>query len=135
MKYLISILILTVLFGLTALQVGKISAAELNISPITSPITYFLVSGRAGYIFNGLLYPAKDVNIKAQNIATNQIFSTKTDNQGRYRLSLQRGIYRFAAFDKVNGQIRFFDPFNKIFNIDRDRLNANFKLQVDSLPY
>lgn len=135
MKYLISILILTVLFSLTALQIGKINAFELNDSPITSPISYFLVSGRAGYLFNGLFYPTRDVNVKAQDTATNQVVSTKTDNQGRYRLSLQRGIYKIVAFERVNGEIRFFKPFDKIVRVNQDKTGIRFYIEVYSFPY
>lgn len=77
------------------------SAYPQTVNPVTSPVTFFKITGNVTYKFfkffrhNGQRFaPAPGVTITAENIFTKHKVQTTTDASGKYTLGLnEKGIY------------------------------------------
>jgi hypothetical protein len=97
-RKLITALCLSLLFtAVFGLQIASTANAETkNKIPLTSPLTYFQISGKVTYKFFQIfihgtqrIVPAAGVTIEAENIITHDIYQTTTDSNGNYSLSIE----------------------------------------------
>jgi len=105
-------------------QVSMISKAEAQDAPITSPISYFNVSGKALYNFFGRFIPATNARITALNTQDRSIISVKTDSNGLYSLALRQAEYIISAQDLFEKTI--FAPAHYKLFVASDLPNINF---------
>jgi hypothetical protein len=89
-------------------QLATSAAADTkNGSPLTSPVTFFRISGDVTYKMfkffsnNGQRFvPAEGVTVEARNIFTNDVYTTTTDKNGDYTFSLEeKGMYLVSPSD------------------------------------
>ncbi len=93
------LIVFTVVFSTQVASTA--SANHENGSPITSPVTFFKVSGNVTYKFfklftnNGQRFaPAPGVTMTAENVFTKEKVQTTTDTNGNYTLNLyEKGVY------------------------------------------
>ena len=125
LKKLIVLAVFVVLGGLTLSQAVMVNAANFGggPGPITSPITYFQLSGRVAYTVDGWYKPAVGATVAALNLSNNVLTTTKTNSYGAYTLTLQAGTYKVKAFDSQGSQ---FTPKNRIIELSQDIKNVFF---------
>lgn len=133
-KY-ITALSLVVAFAVTfSAQIATSASADTkNGSPLTSPVTFFKISGDVTYKFfkffsnNGQRFaPAEDVTIEARNIFTNTVYETTTDDEGNYEISVEeKGVYLVSPTD---AETDVFAPAIKAVHANKTgaRNNVNF---------
>lgn len=118
MKRLILITVLALLMTATALQIGVVKTTAQTVSPLTSPITYYAISGRVGYkLFlqnGGQILPAKGALVIARNIQSNEKKIATTSATGSYSILVTPGTYSVRASDYKSTQ---FKPTEYILNI------------------
>lgn len=127
LKFIFSIVIVSLL-GLAFLsQFNLASAQEGNVNPATAPITYFkfILSGKVTYkgFFLSWVKPANNVAITVVNSKTRQSFSTKTNAKGIYAISIDAGVYKVTPSDTIGTK---FAPNFRVVNLDRDLMGINF---------
>lgn len=99
----ITALSLSILFSVVfGLQIASTAKAETkNGNPLTSPVTFFQISGNVTYKFFKMFghdmrrfNPAAGVTVSAVNLMTHDTYQTTTDTHGNYSLSVEeKGLY------------------------------------------
>lgn len=103
-KLILATILLTVLGGLTLLQANSVNAQVLtnsgSIGPITgplpspNPISYFLIKGHVTHMIGGVKNPGVGVEVRALNLDSQEELGTTTDEEGKFRFSVQNGTYK-----------------------------------------
>lgn len=115
-KLITAISLLTAFSIIFGAQLATSAAADYkNGKPLTSPVTFYKISGDVSYKFlkffhknSSRFVPAEGVTIEARNIFTNDVYITTTNKDGEYSLSLQeKGMYLVEPSD---GKADFFSP-------------------------
>lgn len=131
-KLIISVLLPTLAFCFLA-QVNSVKAITIpSGSPITSPISFFAITGKVTYknlkLFISALNritPGANVTITATNFFDpSQVFSTTTDINGNYILPVPNALYKVTASDNAN---TFFSPPLHVVKIKNQNKNASFQ--------
>lgn len=74
-------------------------ATTKNGNPVTSPVTFFQISGKVTYKFfklfgGGSNQNAAGVEVEAKNVFTNDVYETTTDANGNYVIPVQeKGVF------------------------------------------
>lgn len=125
-KIILASVMALVLVAVLSAQIGVVKAQTVVSSAITSPITYFTLSGNVTYkLSKFLIIPANGVTITAKNSQTNQETSAKSDRLGRYSLKVAAGAYIVSAKDSKN---TIFSPANKIVQVINSSISGiNFQ--------
>lgn len=101
-KYITALSLVIAFAVIFSAQLATTASAETkNGNPLTSPVTFFKISGTVTYKFfkffsnNGQRFtPADDVTVEARNIFTNNVYATTTDSNGKYTLTVdEKGVY------------------------------------------
>lgn len=131
MKINIAIVIVLIgVFGvLTIGQIQKVQAFSnpgysIITNPLTSPISYFTISGKVGYRFFGIFSPAENVTVKAVNTYTKTVYKVLTNKRGKYSILVKAGIYNVSAKD-ATGTI-FYPTKIKVNVTTSNATNINF---------
>lgn len=122
-RWLLASFLLTLMGGLILAQINYVNvqaSANPITYPITTPISYFTLSGRVGYIVWPRIVPAKNVKIQAVNTQTNQNTTTLTNSQGRYNIQVVPGQYRITASDSRGSR---FNPSEYLIDVISANLN------------
>ncbi len=125
MKKLMLILVLIAVFGLaTFTQATKAIAATPN-GGVTSPITYFMLSGQVTYKYLTYVFVAKNVTVTATNYQTNAKTATVTDANGNYSISVTQGQYTVKPHDS-RGTV--FTPASRFVSVINNSISGlNFQ--------
>lgn len=134
--FLASILLalMAAIMGLQLSQVESVAASTISGGgPITSPISYFFISGKVRYAFqNGLIKPAANVLITATNTQTSSKSATLTNTYGDYKILVPAGVYSVKARDNKQSVFR---PSEILVNVlNGNASNINFGAII-RLPY
>lgn len=74
-------------------------AATKNGNPVTSPVTFFQISGKVTYKFfkffrGNTNQNASNVTVEVKNVFTNDVYETTTDGNGNYSLNVEeKGVF------------------------------------------
>lgn len=112
-------------------QLATSAAADhKNGQPLTSPVTFYRISGDVSYKFfkffsnNGQRFvPAEGVTVEARNVFTNDVYTTTTDEDGDYSFSLEeKGMYLVSPIDE---EADFFAPALRHVNVNKPGTKNN----------
>lgn len=131
----ITVLCLSLIFAaILGTQVVSTANAETeNGQPLTSPITYFTISGNVTYQFFKFLWfgkkdaPAAGVTVTAVDKFHHVKYQTQTDNSGNYTITTQVGGQFFVSPSdgKTNNYV---PPINVVeANHPGQKTNVDFK--------
>lgn len=155
LKAIFASIAFTILTAITLSQVIGVSAQSVVQKPLTSPVTSpsptptitptpspitafsFVVGGRVEYRFLNLLgkviniLPAKNITVKAINKATDKVKTVKTNGQGNYSITLEKGTYKIQAID-VNNTL--FTPNNLTIKVLSNIKGLDFSKDFKASP-
>jgi hypothetical protein len=140
-KLITALSLVTAFAVIFSAQLATSAAADTkNGSPLTSPVTFFKISGDVTYKFfkffsnNGQRFaPAEGVTVEARNIFTNDVYITTTDEDGEYSFSIQeKGMYLVSPSD--DDEAEFFAPPIKHVNANKAGSKNNVDFQGFVLP-
>lgn len=126
MKKLVLIAVLISVFGLASFtQATKAIAVTSDGGGVTSPITYFMLSGQVTYKYLTYVFAAKNVTVVATNYQTGVKTSTLTDASGNYFIKVTQGQYVVKPHD---ARATVFSPAYRFVNvIDNSISGLNFQ--------
>lgn len=128
LRILLASVIVAIFILLISLQMNVVNAANYQQSPltgpVTTPVTYFSISGKVNYIFNGIFSNAANVIISAVNKKTKENFVTLTNTNGEYSLMVKPGLYTVRPSDQLRTH---FKPGSKVVDAKTsDAIGINF---------
>lgn len=121
MKKLVFLVLLIAFFGIATISQGfQLKTVQASTtSPITSPISYFIISGTVKYFYmNSISKPAANVSILATNTQNSSSSASLTNSVGNYSIKVPAGSYIVKASDAKQTVFR---PSTILVNV----LNAN----------
>ncbi|MGI8419385.1 MAG: hypothetical protein ACR2LN_01950 [Candidatus Levyibacteriota bacterium] len=131
----IAVLCLTLLFAVVlGTQIAATANAETeNGQPLTSPVTYFTISGNVRYQFLRIFglgkkeQPAEGVNVTAVDKFHHVSYETQTDSNGNYTITTQVGGLFIVS--PSGGESTFYTPPFAVVHANHpgQRTNVNFK--------
>lgn len=126
--FLASILVSLLAFVMLS-QASLVTAETLTNSsitgPITTPISYFTISGRVSYKFFRIVKPAENVTVEATSTQTSDKFSAQTNKKGQYTITVPAGQYNVRAFDFLG---TIFDPALRLVDVTTSSITGiNFR--------
>jgi hypothetical protein len=97
--------------------------------PITFPVNQFQVTGNVTYkdMKTGEITPAFNVAVKFTNKANGQVTKVRTDQNGNYTVTLNKGEYTFYAQDSKG---TYFDPPLRYVNLQSSVSGLNFEGRI-----
>ncbi len=116
------------------LQLSSAKALALPItSPVTTPVSFFNLTGHVIYHQLGILmnsaqrrFPAANVMITVSNFfGGSQVAATTTDSNGDYHVNLPAGWYRVSASDGTSAH--FVPPFRIVNVKTNSQKHADFQ--------
>lgn len=132
-KLLLS-LILVLLGGIAVSQQIKTVVAQqtenTNTAAITSPISYFTVSGQVTYKAFGKIIPAGNIWVRVNKIDTGNWYYVNTNSQGYYSALVSNGTFLISAIDSLGTQ---FKPSSRFVTVsDGDVNNISFQGRIQT---
>lgn len=124
-RKIIIVLSLSLLFvSIIGTQISSTANAEMhNGKPLTSPITYFTISGNVRYQFLKFFrfgkkdQPAANVTVTAVDKFHHVEYQTQTDSNGNYTISTQEGGKFFVS--PMGGKSRTYTPPVAFVNVTK----------------
>ena len=138
-KTLLPAIIFSAITVITLSQVVRINAQSTETKPITSPVTSpitsptYIVVGKVQYrLLNFLgkvirILPAKNITVKVIDKVTNETKAVKTNAQGHYSITLEKGAYKIHAIDTNN---TLFMPNNLTIKVLSNINGLNFSKDI-----
>lgn len=123
-----------------SVQLASTAQADYkNGKPLTSPVTFFKISGDVTYKFfkffsnNGQRFvPADDVTVTAKNVVTGDTYVTETNAQGEYSFSIaEKGVYLVTPSE---GDTNVFAPAVKAVQVNKTGSKNNVDFTGLMLP-
>ncbi|KKR80261.1 MAG: hypothetical protein UU73_C0004G0076 [Candidatus Daviesbacteria bacterium GW2011_GWA1_41_61] len=131
---LILSLFLLLLGGIVLSQQIKTVVAQqtenTNTSAITSPISYFAVSGQVTYKAFGKIIPAGNVWVRINRIESGSWYYVSTNSQGYYSALVRSGNYVISAIDSLGTQFKPSSRFVTVSDSNIDNISFQGRLQT-----
>jgi hypothetical protein len=139
-KYITALSLVVAFAVIFGTQVATSASANTkNGSPLTSPVTFFKISGNVTYKFfkffsnNGQRFaPATGVTVTAENVFNKNKYQTTTDLNGNYTLPVEeKGVYLVGP---SGGNTNVYTPALQVVHANKAGVKSNVNFHGLMLP-